>query len=87
MNICFFYFIERINQATKSLVPSCLRGFEKPHTIVAMADTSAQIQQQQPSRSRDLDKLLLRPGNLVGPRFEPGAEVLSFSFFFNSLYS
>lgn len=32
-----------------------------------MADTS--------SRSRDLDKLLLRPGNLVGPRFEPGPEV------------
>ncbi|KAL9325510.1 hypothetical protein ACSQ67_006155 [Phaseolus vulgaris] len=32
-----------------------------------MADTS--------SRSRDLDKLLLRPGNLVGPRFEPGAEL------------
>ncbi|GMN46615.1 hypothetical protein TIFTF001_015787 [Ficus carica] len=26
----------------------------------------------QPSRSRDLDKLLLRPGNLVGPTFEPG---------------
>lgn len=40
-----------------------------------MADTSVQV--QQPSRSRDLDKLLLRPGNLVGPRFEPGAEVLS----------
>ncbi|KAL2571534.1 hypothetical protein AAZV13_17G013900 [Glycine max] len=32
-----------------------------------MADTSG--------RSRDLDKLLLRPGNLVGPRFEPGAEL------------
>ncbi|KAL2628216.1 hypothetical protein AAZX31_07G239500 [Glycine max] len=32
-----------------------------------MADTS--------SRSRDLDKLLLRPGNLVGPRFEPGPEL------------
>ncbi|KAH7573728.1 hypothetical protein JRO89_XS03G0199000 [Xanthoceras sorbifolium] len=28
-----------------------------------------------PSRSRDLDKLLLRPGNLVGPNFEPGAEL------------
>ncbi|GLU08831.1 hypothetical protein SLE2022_257160 [Rubroshorea leprosula] len=27
------------------------------------------------SRSRDLDKLLLRPGNLVGPNFEPGAEL------------
>ncbi|MCI15725.1 NEDD8-activating enzyme E1 catalytic subunit-like, partial [Trifolium medium] len=35
-----------------------------------MADTSVQL--QQPSRSRDLDKLLLRPGNLVGPSFEPG---------------
>ncbi|EPS63249.1 hypothetical protein M569_11534, partial [Genlisea aurea] len=29
----------------------------------------------QPSRSRDLDKLLLRPGHLVGPNFEPGAEL------------
>ncbi|KAJ0035404.1 hypothetical protein Pint_24887 [Pistacia integerrima] len=28
-----------------------------------------------PSRSRDLDKLLLRPGNLVGPTFEPGVEL------------
>ncbi|GLT81456.1 hypothetical protein SLA2020_528410 [Shorea laevis] len=27
------------------------------------------------SRSRDLDKLLLRPGNLVGPNFEPGTEL------------
>ncbi|KAK4773192.1 hypothetical protein SAY87_028211 [Trapa incisa] len=27
------------------------------------------------SRSRDLDKLLLRPGNLVGPSFEPGPEL------------
>ncbi|KAL1806574.1 hypothetical protein DCAR_0832388 [Daucus carota subsp. sativus] len=27
------------------------------------------------SRSRDLDKLLLRPGNLVGPTFEPGADL------------
>lgn len=40
-----------------------------------MADTAAP-----PSRSRDLDKLLLRPGNLVGPTFEPGAEVM-FVFF------
>ncbi|GAU18353.1 hypothetical protein TSUD_202420 [Trifolium subterraneum] len=38
------------------------------------ADTSVQLQQQ-PSKSRDLDKLLLRPGNLVGPSFEPGAEL------------
>lgn len=29
----------------------------------------------EPSRSRDLDKLLLRPGNLVGPTFEPGPEL------------
>ncbi|XP_042037701.1 NEDD8-activating enzyme E1 catalytic subunit-like isoform X1 [Salvia splendens] len=29
----------------------------------------------QPSRSRDLDKLLLRPGHLVGPNFEPGQEL------------
>ncbi|KAL9661896.1 hypothetical protein QQ045_026724 [Rhodiola kirilowii] len=29
----------------------------------------------QVSRSRDLDKLLLRPGNLVGPDFEPGVEL------------
>ncbi|EYU41524.1 hypothetical protein MIMGU_mgv1a0097981mg, partial [Erythranthe guttata] len=29
----------------------------------------------QPSRSRDLDKLLLRPGHLVGPNFEPGSEL------------
>ncbi|KAL3812677.1 hypothetical protein ACJIZ3_013945 [Penstemon smallii] len=28
----------------------------------------------QSSRSRDLDKLLLRPGHLVGPNFEPGEE-------------
>ncbi|KAF4350198.1 hypothetical protein F8388_013619 [Cannabis sativa] len=35
-----------------------------------MADTAVQ-----PSRSRDLDKLLLRPGNLVGPSFEPGPEL------------
>lgn len=28
-----------------------------------------------PSRSRDLDKILLRPGNLVGPSFEPGTEL------------
>ncbi|KAJ6725417.1 UBIQUITIN-ACTIVATING ENZYME E1 [Salix purpurea] len=27
------------------------------------------------SRSRDLDKLLLRPGNLVAPTFEPGAQL------------
>ncbi|KAK3031186.1 hypothetical protein RJ639_035343 [Escallonia herrerae] len=35
-----------------------------------MADSTAQT-----SRSRDLDKLLLRPGHLVGPNFEPGAEL------------
>ncbi|KAL6971526.1 NEDD8-activating enzyme E1 catalytic subunit [Sarracenia purpurea var. burkii] len=35
-----------------------------------MADSSAQV-----SRSRDLDKLLLRPGHLVGPNFEPGPEL------------
>ncbi|XP_050216158.1 NEDD8-activating enzyme E1 catalytic subunit [Mercurialis annua] len=29
----------------------------------------------QPSRSRDLDKLLLRPGNLVAPTFVPGVEL------------
>ncbi|CAN1280449.1 NEDD8-activating enzyme E1 catalytic subunit [Linum perenne] len=29
----------------------------------------------QPSRSRDLDKLLLRPGNLVGENFEPGQQL------------
>ncbi|XVF63191.1 hypothetical protein PTKIN_Ptkin09bG0068300 [Pterospermum kingtungense] len=28
-----------------------------------------------PSKSRDLDKLLLRPGNLVGPNFEPGVQL------------
>ncbi|VVB15154.1 unnamed protein product [Arabis nemorensis] len=27
------------------------------------------------SKSRDLDKLLLRPGNLVGPDFDPGTEL------------
>ena len=32
----------------------------------------------QQSRSRDLDKLLLRPGNLVAPTFEPGAQVSCF---------
>lgn len=31
------------------------------------------------SRSRDLDKLLLRPGNIVGPNFEPGTEVNLFT--------
>ncbi|CAL5416081.1 unnamed protein product [Camellia sinensis] len=35
-----------------------------------MADSTAQV-----SRSRDLDKLLLRPGHLVGPNFEPGPEL------------
>uniref|UniRef100_A0A5B7AB55 NEDD8-activating enzyme E1 catalytic subunit n=1 Tax=Davidia involucrata TaxID=16924 RepID=A0A5B7AB55_DAVIN len=35
-----------------------------------MADSAAQL-----SRSRDLDKLLLRPGHLVGPTFEPGTEL------------
>ncbi|GAB4851129.1 NEDD8-activating enzyme E1 catalytic subunit [Ancistrocladus abbreviatus] len=35
----------------------------------AMADSTAN------SRTRDLDKLLLRPGNLVGPTFEPGPEL------------
>ncbi|XP_047319334.1 NEDD8-activating enzyme E1 catalytic subunit [Impatiens glandulifera] len=30
---------------------------------------------EQQSRSRDLDKLLLRPGNLVGSNFEPGVEL------------
>ncbi|KAL6127682.1 hypothetical protein ACLB2K_071045 [Fragaria x ananassa] len=29
----------------------------------------------QQSRSRDLDKLLLRPGNLIGSNFEPGPGV------------
>ncbi|XP_022762015.1 NEDD8-activating enzyme E1 catalytic subunit isoform X2 [Durio zibethinus] len=28
-----------------------------------------------PSKSRDLDKLLLRPGNLVGPTFDPGVQL------------
>ncbi|GLT78443.1 hypothetical protein SLA2020_499790 [Shorea laevis] len=35
-----------------------------------MADSTAPQ-----SRSRDLDKLLLRPGNLVGPNFDPGTEM------------
>lgn len=35
-----------------------------------MTDTEAQ-----PSRSRDLDKLLLRTGHLVGANFEPGEEL------------
>ncbi|KAK4372458.1 hypothetical protein RND71_007842 [Anisodus tanguticus] len=34
-----------------------------------MADSTSQ------SRSRDLDKLLLRPGNLVGSTFEPGTQL------------
>ncbi|KAL6497805.1 NEDD8-activating enzyme E1 catalytic subunit [Orobanche hederae] len=29
----------------------------------------------QPSRSRDLDKLLIRPGQIVGPNFVPGEEL------------
>uniref|UniRef100_A0A7N0VHB7 Uncharacterized protein n=1 Tax=Kalanchoe fedtschenkoi TaxID=63787 RepID=A0A7N0VHB7_KALFE len=29
----------------------------------------------QVSRSRDLDKLLLRPGHLVGPDFDPGTDL------------
>ncbi|KAK8281449.1 hypothetical protein V6Z12_D09G239800 [Gossypium hirsutum] len=32
-----------------------------------------------PSKSRDLDKLLLRPGNLVGPTFDPGVQVFFLS--------
>jgi ubiquitin-activating enzyme E1 C len=39
-----------------------------------MADAEAQ-----PSQSRDLDKLLLRPGHLVGANFEPGQDVSSLS--------
>jgi ubiquitin-activating enzyme E1 C len=35
-----------------------------------MAESSEKV-----SRSRDLDKLLLRPGHLVGPNFEPGIEL------------
>ncbi|KAG5554748.1 hypothetical protein RHGRI_012339 [Rhododendron griersonianum] len=35
-----------------------------------MADSTAHV-----SRSRDLDKLLLRPGHLVGPTFDPGTEL------------
>ncbi|XP_057477111.1 NEDD8-activating enzyme E1 catalytic subunit-like [Actinidia eriantha] len=35
-----------------------------------MADSMAQV-----SRSRDLDKLLLRHGHLVGPNFEPGPDL------------
>ncbi|KAF8394436.1 hypothetical protein HHK36_020644 [Tetracentron sinense] len=38
----------------------------------AMADPAAQVSS---SRWRDLDKLLLRPGNLVGQNFEPGPEL------------
>ncbi|GMH18816.1 hypothetical protein Nepgr_020657 [Nepenthes gracilis] len=34
-----------------------------------MADSTAN------SRTRDLDKLLLRPGHLIGPNFEPGPEL------------
>ena len=34
----------------------------------------------QPSRSRDLDKLLLRPGNIIGANFDPGLEVNPLSF-------
>lgn len=36
---------------------------------VPMADSTAN------SRTRDLDKLLLRPGHLVGPLFEPGSKL------------
>ena len=32
------------------------------------------------SKTRDLDKLLLRAGNLVGPDFYPGAEVNAFDY-------
>lgn len=35
-----------------------------------MTDSTAQV-----SKSRDLDKLLLRPGHLVGPTFDPGTEL------------
>lgn len=38
-------------------------------TDVPMADSTAN------SRTRDLDKLLLRPGHLVGPTFEPGPQL------------
>ncbi|POO02248.1 Trichome birefringence-like family [Trema orientale] len=43
---------------------------EEKREKFAMADSAVQ-----PSRSRDLDKLLLRPGNLVEPTFEPGPEL------------
>jgi len=35
-----------------------------------MTNSTAQV-----SKSRDLDKLLLRPGHLVGPTFDPGTEL------------
>lgn len=40
----------------------------------------------QPSRSRDLDKLILRPGHLVGPNFEPGQEVKPLSTSLHTRY-
>ncbi|KAL2922506.1 NEDD8-activating enzyme E1 catalytic subunit [Bienertia sinuspersici] len=42
---------------------------EQPSTDVSMADSTAN------SRTRDLDRLLLRSGHLVGPNFEPGSDL------------
>lgn len=46
------------------------------HPRTKMAETVVQ-----PSRSRDLDKLLLRPGNIIGNNFDPGQEVNPLFFF------
>ncbi|CAO2832075.1 unnamed protein product [Amaranthus hypochondriacus] len=46
-----------------------LQNAEQTCTDVPMAESTAN------SRTRDLDRLLLRPGHLVGPHFRPGPEL------------
>lgn len=52
-----------------------LQNAEQTCTDVPMAESTAN------SRTRDLDRLLLRPGHLVGPHFRPGPEVWIQQFF------
>ncbi|GAB2266520.1 NEDD8-activating enzyme E1 catalytic subunit [Dionaea muscipula] len=48
---------------------------EQPSTTTSCGDECTMADSTANSRTRDLDKLLLRPGHLVGPTFEPGPEL------------
>lgn len=63
----------RLRQISFGESPLSLSSSPSP---VSMADLDAPQ-----SKTRDLDKLLLRAGNLVGPDFYPGAEVNAFYYY------